>query len=286
MKQLIITADDYGLCDSVNRAIETCLAAGAMRSTCVMTNMAAYAGAAALRKRFPDASIGIHWTLTQGQSVLSPQEIPTLVNAAGEFFTLAELRRRVLRRQVDPLHLQAELIAQYQRLADLIGPVGFWNTHQNVHVSPGLFQICVSIGRKLGIPAMRCHRRITAPRQGTVRAYHLRHPFYWVKGQVIDWWSSRAARQGMLMPAGIISTPGYGVGKAAIEDFVPCISWTNIRQAAELIIHPATTIVTELFGQLGESRLREYAIFRDPQLKERLVHMGITPVGFEVLNRC
>ncbi|MCG8347245.1 MAG: ChbG/HpnK family deacetylase [Chloroflexales bacterium] len=283
MKQLIITADDYGLCESVNQAIESCLAAGAMRSTCVMTNMAAYAEAEVLRKRFPAASIGIHWTLTQGQPVLSPQKIPTLVNTMGEFFTWSELRRRVLKRQVDPAHIRAELVAQHQRLTALIGPVDFWNTHQNVHVSPGLFHICVSSGQELGIPAMRCHRRITMPRRGSATWYHMWHPLYWIKGVVIDQWSLWAARQGMAMPAGMISTPGYGRGKAAIEEMMRQVRWPTLKRAAELVIHPATSIVGELFGQLRESRLREYAVFSDPGLKDRLWEMGLITVGFESL---
>lgn len=39
MHKLIITADDYGMCESVNRAVEACAAAGAVLSTNVMSNM-------------------------------------------------------------------------------------------------------------------------------------------------------------------------------------------------------------------------------------------------------
>ena len=38
-QRLIITADDYGLCEQVNQAIEECLSAGTVRATCVMANM-------------------------------------------------------------------------------------------------------------------------------------------------------------------------------------------------------------------------------------------------------
>src|SRR5262245_21309223 len=40
-RKLIITADDYGMCEPVNQAIEECLAVGTVRATCVMTNMPA-----------------------------------------------------------------------------------------------------------------------------------------------------------------------------------------------------------------------------------------------------
>jgi predicted glycoside hydrolase/deacetylase ChbG (UPF0249 family) len=38
-RRVIVTADDYGMCDSVNQAIEACLHAGTVRATCVMINM-------------------------------------------------------------------------------------------------------------------------------------------------------------------------------------------------------------------------------------------------------
>lgn len=41
--KLIITADDYGMCQSVNRAIDECIKAKVVLSTNVMTNME-YAG--------------------------------------------------------------------------------------------------------------------------------------------------------------------------------------------------------------------------------------------------
>jgi len=43
--KLIVTADDYGMCPSVNRAIEECLRARTVRVTCVMANMPECGGA-------------------------------------------------------------------------------------------------------------------------------------------------------------------------------------------------------------------------------------------------
>ena len=60
-KKLIITADDYGMCDSVNRAIEECIAKKVVLSTNVMTNMECAADAATLREKYPYVSIGIHY---------------------------------------------------------------------------------------------------------------------------------------------------------------------------------------------------------------------------------
>ena len=53
-KELIITADDYGMCESVNAAIEACISAGTVLSTNVMTNMPCCESAIQLRQRFPE----------------------------------------------------------------------------------------------------------------------------------------------------------------------------------------------------------------------------------------
>jgi predicted glycoside hydrolase/deacetylase ChbG (UPF0249 family) len=146
-RRLIVTADDYGLCETVNQAIEDCLDAGTVRATCVMANMSACGAAKSLRRKFPRTSIGIHWNVTQGRPVLPTADISSLINDTGSFLTVSELRRRWWFGQVKRDELHAELRAQFNRLCEIMGPPDFWNTHQNSHVFPGLFEVFVNIGR-------------------------------------------------------------------------------------------------------------------------------------------
>lgn len=283
-QRLIITADDYGLCEAVNEGIEECLAAGTVRAACVMANMPAYSAAASLRQKFPQSSLGIHWNITQGWPVLPPSQVPSLVNGNGAFLTPSELRRRWWSGGVKLNELRAELRAQFDRLTDIMGALDFWNTHQNSHVFPGLFQAFVNIGRELKIPAMRCHRRLTTPRCSSERRYQLSHPQYWVKGKVIAWWSSRAETFGTLMPDARIYAPGYRDPDSMIKEVISRLAWNKVKTAVEIIIHPATAIDQDLFGGLTESRLLEYHAFKNPELAQYLRRRGIEPVGFEALR--
>ena len=285
MKQhLIITADDYGMCEPVNAAIDACLAAGAVRATCIMVNMPSCDAATTLRQRFPEASIGVHWTLTQGRPVLPANQVPSLVGADGQFLPFKQLRRRLLLQKVDFAHVRAELAAQHRRFTDLVGVPDFWNTHEGVHVFPGFFQLFVALGQALGTTAMRCHRRVTVPYQGTAESYQLQHPLYWIKSRIVARWAARAEAHGVTMPAGIITSLGFDEGPSAIEAIIPRVRWSALRQAAELTIHPATTIQPELFGSMTTSRLREYQVFSDPDLTHRLHQTGVETVGFEILK--
>ena len=54
MRYLIVTADDYGMCDVVNKAIDDCMAVGLVTTTNVIVNMDDLAPASTLRQRFPD----------------------------------------------------------------------------------------------------------------------------------------------------------------------------------------------------------------------------------------
>ena len=282
IKQLIVTGDDYGLCPAVNDAIEECLAAGAMRATCVMANMPSSAGAVSLRTKFPQSSIGVHWNLTQGRPVLEPGRVATLVNADGEFS--GSLRRQWLMRRLDIIEVRAELRAQYERFRALAGAADFWNSHQDVHVFPGLFQLFVELGNDLRIPAMRCHERFTLPMHGSASAYHLRHPSYWAKGYVIRHWSARARAAGVRMPDGRVNLPGYQAGKYTPAVLVDRLNWRKVHNAVELVIHPAKELDPRL-GALTESRLREHKLFCDPRLVGQLERAGLRLVGFEALDK-
>lgn len=283
-RPIIITADDYGLCDGINNAIEECIVVGSVRATCVMVNMPAYKAAGSLRKTFADASIGLHWTLTQGNPVLSAVQVPSLVDSDGQFLPFSEFRRRWIRGWIDRREVIAELRAQEQRFREVAGVPDFWNTHQNVHLTPGLFEISVSLGLQLGISTMRCHRRITVWRDGSAAEYNLRHPLYWAKGQAIAAWSSWAERRGAVMPAGLLDVPGFA-GKVDVKQIVPKLLRDTRPGVVEIAIHPSTEVRPELFGAITGARVEEYRVFSDPTLKSRLASDGVNLVGFESLNR-
>ena len=283
IRKLIITADDYGMCDAVNEAIDVCLGAGTVRAASVMTNMPACRKAAFLRHRYPEASIGVHWTLTQGKPILDAGRVSSLIDRDGNFFSLQDFRRRWIRGRIRLGEVRDELLAQYQRFCDLVGGPDFWNTHQHVHVWGALFKTFVALGLELNIPAMRCHRRILVPSDAAVKGYNIRHPLFFLKSAIISAWSSRAERLGMLMPRGMIHMPGYAASKGASQQSAGSIYWPLSSGILELIIHPAIRVEEDLFGDLKESRVQEYKLFADRAVVDHLSNAGIELVGFEAL---
>lgn len=283
MSKLIITADDYGMCRSVNEAIDLCLEAGIVQATCVMPNMGNFEESAILREKYKNVSVGIHWNLTLGKPVLPPLKIPSLVDSDGNFFPLTVFKKKFLCGRIDFSDIKAELTAQYRNFCNVARTPDFWNTHQNIHLYPILFHFFVAVGNELGIPMMRCHRRVTIPKEMSIQQYNFTHPVFWVKGLLLQYWANQAERQGTLMPFGVIEMPGGEVGKGAFEKHIMRISWRRINRPVELIIHPALSVERDLFGPLTESRIKEFNVFSDINLVSKLNENQIELVNFSSL---
>ena len=159
MKQIILNADDFGRHTLINRAVERGVADGILRSTTLMPGGAAFDDAAELAARSPELGVGIHLTLVNGNPVLPPAEIPSLVTEADVFVDdHTAFAVRLLRGAVNLNEVRAELAAQLRRVeAAGIHPTHA-DSHQHMHVLPGVIDIALDLCRAARIPAMRAPR--------------------------------------------------------------------------------------------------------------------------------
>lgn len=282
MHKLIICADDYGLTESVNRAVWACLKAGTVQSTCVMPNMDFAYQSKNIAIEIPQASIGIHWNLTFGRPLSPLHDVPSLVDIGGNFHNFIEFRKRLTRSKINVDEVRIEFKNQLDRLQDFIGQVDFWNTHQNVHLWPGLFQLCSKIAINSGIRKMRSNSRVTL--SPNTFKYNLQHPIYALKGIILDYWSRKCLRQGSFMPDGLVALPGAGAGKMRLEEYLHEFSFPKEKKIVEASIHPADESENLLFGKLTNSRYQEYKFFSDASLKDRLLELGYQCVSFKSLE--
>jgi predicted glycoside hydrolase/deacetylase ChbG (UPF0249 family) len=177
-----------------------------------------------------------------------------------------------------------ELDAQYRRFLELLGKPDYWNTHENFHVLPGLFDLCVDRGLRLGIRAMRCHRRFTVSPHQSSTLYHVQRPVYTMKRWLIGKWSRRAQKQGMLMPDGMIHMPGYEMALPALQEVLSRLPWTSIGSAVELVVHPAVTSDHPLFRMNADLRVQEYQVLSDVKAADVFNSMDIQLSNFEPLS--
>jgi hopanoid biosynthesis associated protein HpnK len=161
---LIITADDFGLHQSVNAAVELAHRGGVLAAASLMVGAPAAAHAIACARACPGLRVGLHLVLADGVPVLPPWAIPDLVDAGGRFgthmvadgFRFFCLRR--VRRQ-----LAIEIRAQFEAFAASGLPLDHVNAHKHFHLHPTVLALILDIGRSFGLRAVRLPREAGLP---------------------------------------------------------------------------------------------------------------------------
>ncbi|MGB0582916.1 MAG: hopanoid biosynthesis-associated protein HpnK [Limisphaerales bacterium] len=143
-RRLIVNADDFGRSSAINQAIIESHRRGILTSASLMVNGVAVDEAVRLAHKHPTLAVGLHLTLTNGKSTLSPREIPGLVDPFGNFSNspvssgIRYWFKSSLRRQ-----LESEIAAQIEKFAAFDLPLDHLNGHLNIHLHPRILEILI-----------------------------------------------------------------------------------------------------------------------------------------------
>ncbi|MDD4601028.1 Chitooligosaccharide deacetylase [bioreactor metagenome] len=156
MKKLIINADDFGLHEAVNSAVITAYKNGCLTSTSIMPSGKAFDNAVRLALQNPGLGIGIHLTLVAEMPVSDPIYIQSLVDSTGRFAPqYPQFLFRYLIGKISLKDIEKELNAQVQKVVASGINVTHIDSHQHLHIIPGILDIVVDIAKKYNIRAMR-----------------------------------------------------------------------------------------------------------------------------------
>lgn len=283
MKELIITADDYGMSPAVNKAIEEGINAGLITSTNVMTDMPYYKQAAGLISN-SNVSVGLHWNVSCGKSVLPRDEISTLVDNNGFFFSADEFVTKYKEGRIDISELKSELVAQYKNFITEIGTPAYWNTHENTHVHIGLYEFFLKTALELGLKRMRSHQRIYIHPKTSADAVSLKWKILEpLKVLRLNSWQSGAHKAGVSSPCGLILCLGKD-DETDLDYLFGKISESK-KSVGELCIHPACEIDSPFFGDLTQPRIDEYKAYTNKNTFNIIKASGIELVNYTVCDR-
>src|SRR5258708_32050068 len=150
-KLLIIHADDFGMCHSVNLATIAAFEMGAISSASVMVPCPWFLEAATYSQRNPEHDIGVHLTLTsewkdyKWAPVSTQHDYNGLVDSKGYFWPSASFT-------ANRLQVEHEICAQLT----LASAAGIVPSHIDNHMfslaSPGLVGAYVALGRRFKLP--------------------------------------------------------------------------------------------------------------------------------------
>ena len=156
MKTLIISADDFGLTESVNIAVEQAHRNGLLAAASLMVAEPNAVDAVQRALANPGLKVGLHLVLVEGRAILPPAEIPLLVDADGRFSSnQVALGFRYFFRPGIRAQLAREIRAQYAAFAAAGLPLDHVNAHKHMHLHPTVARLAIRIGREFGLPAIR-----------------------------------------------------------------------------------------------------------------------------------
>src|SRR5580700_10290947 len=86
LTRLIVNADDFGQTPGINRAVLELHQAGVLTSATLMARAAATDQAIEIARATPSLGVGCHVVLSDGEPVLPPAQIPSLLNPSDNLF--------------------------------------------------------------------------------------------------------------------------------------------------------------------------------------------------------
>ena len=278
---LIVTADDFGLHESINEAVELASRAGTLSAASLMIGAPATADAIRRARELPGLSIGLHLVLTDGTPLLPPERIPALVNAHGRFRNslFSDGTRYFLslsaRRQ-----LEAEIRAQFEAFASTGLTLDHVNAHNHFHTHPTVLGMMLRIGREFGLQAMRLPYEPTprSERSGWLRG---------LSGYAIRGWFQLMKRR--LEDAGVMCNDWlYGIRHTGAMNEQRLLE--RLRQlppgVTEIYLHPATQSGAAIAHSMSHYNHRdELAALRSPRVRAALTQLRIACGGYGDLVR-
>lgn len=182
-RRLIVTADDFGASLEVNSAVEQAHLEGILTAASLMVAGDAAGDAVERARRLPGLGVGLHLVLVEGRPVLPPEQIPALVDAAGQF--RSDMVRTALTIFASPSarrQLAAEIEAQFAAFAATGLKLDHVNAHKHFHLHPTIASAILRAGKRHGMSAMRAPIEppaVIAAIDGTPRRAGIEH--LWAK---------------------------------------------------------------------------------------------------------
>ena len=149
--RLIVNADDFGYFDGVSRGILECLQQGVVTATGVMANGPALGRWAEPLRALSGISVGVHLNASLGEPLTAAMQRAL----GGRFPSKGAMGLALLRGKIPRALLLAEWRAQIEHCRSLGLQLAFLNSHEHLHVMPGLYPAVRALAAEFGIRHVR-----------------------------------------------------------------------------------------------------------------------------------
>jgi hopanoid biosynthesis associated protein HpnK len=156
MRDVVFSADDFGLTPAVNEAVERAHRHGILDQASLMVAGASAEDAIRRARAMPSLKVGLHLVVIEGPAVSAPAEIPLLVDLSGQFPSdQLGLGVRYFFNPVARRQLAHEIRAQFAAFAATGLTLDHANAHKHMHLHPTVGRLMIQIGREFGLKSVR-----------------------------------------------------------------------------------------------------------------------------------
>ncbi len=153
--KVIFHGDDFGLTPGVNHGIISAFKRGLLTSTSLVAVGEAAEEAMDLALENSDLDVGIHLVLADEPPLLAPEALSTLISQHGLLPSRNRILGTIFSRKLDYGQVEAEWCAQVEKVLSTGIKISHLDSHQFVHLFPGLFNVCRHLTRRYNIPFIR-----------------------------------------------------------------------------------------------------------------------------------
>ncbi|MBI5836269.1 MAG: ChbG/HpnK family deacetylase [Candidatus Eisenbacteria bacterium] len=272
-RRLLWTADDLGYSGPVNEGIALAHRQGLVRNASLLAGGPAFAGAVRLARQMPGLSLGVHLAAVEMRAVAPAARLPGLAGPDGSLpRDFLRFFARYATGSIRPSIVAIEWEAQIARVRDAGLEPLYLDSHQHLHLAPGLFEVTVRLAKRFGIRAVRAPADAAPGRAGPMRAAMLRALFGLGRRA-----RTAARRAGLFTPDGTVGVAE--AGRLRASHLRAALPWMG-PGVWELVSHPGMgEPAGSPAGEWGD-RPAELEMARDPALAEDLRRAGVEVVGY------
>ena len=273
--RLIVNADDFGYFPCVSRGIAKAAGLGAINATGILANGPQLERQIGWLGEYDKLDLGVHLNLTSRQPLTAPMAAK-LESSGGHFPGAFAMAGQILSRRIPLETVRAEWRAQIETLLCLKLRLRFLNSHEHIHLLPGLFTLALELAAEYDIPYLRLTRAEWLPPFGLSST---------VRNLVMQTLAS------VNRPRADSATPLFiglgGSGKLNLAYLRQRFAQLQAGGVYELMCHPG------LFdpGEINDPRLlayhaweQELALLTGPQIQDLYAEFGIRLVNFREIS--
>jgi len=170
--RLIVNADDFGLSRGISDGVIHAHRFGFLTSASLMAGMPASDYAVAQLRQTPALGVGVHLNICTGRPVMPARDVPSLVDASGQFHSPGSMARKLWLWEAAPKEIEAEFRAQIRWIkARGIKPTHA-DSHHHTHIYPAAVRPFLRALEAEGIQQTRSPRCTVWPKNGPIGGPH------------------------------------------------------------------------------------------------------------------